>query len=178
MNKLSDHYSSLSESMFNTKDEVGSRKNSTKDREQDNTTKSYEKKKSRITSSYTKNRDSHTRECEMNDLWAIWHQPYEAHSFDYNIELMNVANRYFELINHFTNNVDSLANPETHLSSHSVSPKFNLNDESKLTFNMIKVKYDKLVKNVNFKTVSSQISPAKSEIVKVHASHEFSKALL
>ena len=52
--------------------------------------KSDENVKSQTCSSLFKNPDAALREAELEEVWGIWKQPHEVHSFDYNIELMTM----------------------------------------------------------------------------------------
>ena len=59
---------------------------------------------------------------EVEDVWAIWGQPFEIHSLDYNFELVMLHNKYQEMLDDTSIDDRGLAlnRPNTPVSVHSV----------------------------------------------------------
>lgn len=113
------------------------------------------------------------------------------HSYDDNVELMRVAQKYSELINYMTQNnietvrmtekdknIHTVQNPDTYLSLNSNFSKVRAGDDQ---FQNVKVlknlksKFEKLSKNVKYVTMSSSVSPNKlgvNDAVKIHSSED------
>ena len=112
--------------------------------------------KSKLSQFSKQNQETTTlREFEADELCAICLQPFEMHSFDLNLDLIGLAQKYDEILNQVTKEgIDSL-NQESYLSfiSHRSRIKIPELDNSPIstkTIQKIKLKQKKLSENLNY----------------------------
>lgn len=110
---------------------------------------------------------SSVKEFEFEELWVIWRKPYELHSFDYNIDLITLAQRYNDILNFITRDGFESYNHESFksLTSHPSRVKILGIDDKKPTYKLVKKiqsKQELLNKNINFASMTSSVSPNKN----------------
>ncbi|CAI2387113.1 unnamed protein product [Moneuplotes crassus] len=122
---------------------------------------------------FPKNLEGHTvREFEDDELCAICLQPYELHSFDHNLELMALAQKYCEIIEQASKEGnDSFALNHTHMSVISYGSKIRIpgNEEGTLdsqTIVKMKSKSRKLTENINLEETLSNNKASVSDLTK------------
>jgi len=127
--------------------------------------------KSQSCSSFFRQPETTLKEIENEECWGICRQPYEVHSFDHNIELITLAQKYNDIMNNLTKDGFNTLMGETYLSMTSQMSKMRFAgfDDGTPTFKAIKKlmnKQELLSRNINFTSMNSSISPYRTDIMK------------